>query len=278
MRVLILEPHANGHYSSYLQWMTAGPIKRGLFTYVGAGGISIGNNVLIAGHEAITSLTHDTNTVCFRETTLRATVGIGENVGIGAAAIILPGVTVGAGTIVAAGGPGDPGRSRPMLWWRERRRGWWAGQDNLEKVARPKHATKKQGSRLMSAFLTPDPSIPYSRRHPCSRVGVPVEIRLRHRSQWPPSFAGHWPGKGSTQMDRTRGHMAITAAINIYLGFRSPGGMALSAACFLIAHNLRLTGRKSGRLRPSHLVVLGTAILLGVFGLSPHSPGWLSPV
>ncbi len=35
MRVLILEPHATGHYSSYLQWMTAGPIKRGLLTYVG---------------------------------------------------------------------------------------------------------------------------------------------------------------------------------------------------------------------------------------------------
>ncbi len=69
----------------------------------GAGGISIGNNVLIASHEAITSLTHDKNAVCFRETTLRATVGIGDNVWIGADAIILPGVTVGAGSIVAAG-------------------------------------------------------------------------------------------------------------------------------------------------------------------------------
>lgn len=94
-----------------------------------------------------------------------------------------------------------------MLWWRECRRGWWADQDNAEKVARIKHATKKQGSRLMSAFLTPDPSIPYSWRHPCSRVGLPVEIRLRHRSQWAPSFAGRWPGKGSTQMNRTRGRI-----------------------------------------------------------------------
>jgi acetyltransferase-like isoleucine patch superfamily enzyme len=69
----------------------------------GGGGISIGNDVLIASHGVITSLTHDTNAACFRETTLRATVGIGDNVWIGACAIILPGVTVGAGSIVAAG-------------------------------------------------------------------------------------------------------------------------------------------------------------------------------
>lgn len=69
----------------------------------GGGGIRIGNDVLIASHGIITSLTHDKNAACFRETTLRAPVVIGDNVWIGAGAIILPGVTVGAGSIVAAG-------------------------------------------------------------------------------------------------------------------------------------------------------------------------------
>ena len=69
----------------------------------GGGGISIGNGVLIASHGVITSLTHDKNAACFRETTLRAPVVIGDNVWIGAGAIILPGVTVGSGSIVAAG-------------------------------------------------------------------------------------------------------------------------------------------------------------------------------
>lgn len=67
----------------------------------GGGGISTGNDVLIASHGVITSLTHDTHAACFRETTLRAPVVIGDNVWAGA--IILPGVTVGAGSIVAAG-------------------------------------------------------------------------------------------------------------------------------------------------------------------------------
>lgn len=67
----------------------------------GGGGISTGNDVLIASDGVITSLTHDTNAACFRETTLRAPVVIGDNVWAGA--FILPGVTVGAGSIVAAG-------------------------------------------------------------------------------------------------------------------------------------------------------------------------------
>lgn len=69
----------------------------------GGGGISIGNDVLIASHGVITSLTHDKNAACFRETTLGAPVVIGDNVWIGAGTIILPGVTVGSGSIVAAG-------------------------------------------------------------------------------------------------------------------------------------------------------------------------------
>lgn len=69
----------------------------------GSGGITIGNDVLIASHTVITSLTRDRNAACFRETTLRAPVAICDNVWIGAGAIILPGVTVGSGSIIAAG-------------------------------------------------------------------------------------------------------------------------------------------------------------------------------
>jgi acetyltransferase-like isoleucine patch superfamily enzyme len=69
----------------------------------GGGNITIGNDVLIASHTVITSLTHDKDAVCFRETTLRAPVVIGDNVWICAGAIILPGVTVGSGSIVGAG-------------------------------------------------------------------------------------------------------------------------------------------------------------------------------
>ena len=74
--------------------------------------------------------------------------------------------------------------------------------------------------------------------------------------------------------------LVVTAAINIYLDFRSAGGIAFLAACFLAAQHLRRTQRKSRRLRPSHLVVLGAATLLGAFGvfkLYEHAAGsgWL---
>jgi len=69
----------------------------------GGGGITIGDDVLIASHAVITSLTHDKHAARFRETTVRAPVVIGDNVWIGAGAIILSGVTLGSGSIVGAG-------------------------------------------------------------------------------------------------------------------------------------------------------------------------------
>lgn len=69
----------------------------------GGGSIVIGDAVIIASHTVITSLTHDKNAACFRKTTLRAQVMIGDNVWIGAGAIILPGVTLGSGCIIGAG-------------------------------------------------------------------------------------------------------------------------------------------------------------------------------
>lgn len=69
----------------------------------GGGGIEIGDNVMIASHTIITSLTHDTNALIYRETLIKKKVTIGNNVWIGAGSIILPGVTIGDGAIIGAG-------------------------------------------------------------------------------------------------------------------------------------------------------------------------------
>ena len=59
--------------------------------------------MIIASHVVITSQTHDKQGPCYRETTSRAKVVIGDNVWIGAGAIILPGVILGPGSIIGAG-------------------------------------------------------------------------------------------------------------------------------------------------------------------------------
>lgn len=69
----------------------------------GGGGVAIGDDVLIASHVVITSLTHDKHATRYRDSLLRAPVTIEDNVWIGAGAIILPGVTLGRGAIVGAG-------------------------------------------------------------------------------------------------------------------------------------------------------------------------------
>lgn len=69
----------------------------------GSGTVSIGDDCLIASHVAIVSVTHDTNGIVFRETNRKAPIEIKDNVWIGAGAILLPGVTLGSGCVVAAG-------------------------------------------------------------------------------------------------------------------------------------------------------------------------------
>lgn len=75
----------------------------GEFTVLRAsGGMTIGNRVLIAAHAVLTTRGHPERPPRFGEI-VDAPIAIGDDVWIGAGAVVLPGVTVGAGAIVAAG-------------------------------------------------------------------------------------------------------------------------------------------------------------------------------
>jgi len=69
----------------------------------GAGGVKIGNRVLIASHTAITSITHDYTAEVIYGTKILKPVVIEDDVWIGAHAVILPGITIGVGAVVGAG-------------------------------------------------------------------------------------------------------------------------------------------------------------------------------
>lgn len=73
----------------------------------GGGGVEIGNDSLIAAHVVITSETHDIDAIgkglLYRQTRQTKSVIIGNNVWIGSGAVILPGITIGDNSVVAAG-------------------------------------------------------------------------------------------------------------------------------------------------------------------------------
>lgn len=69
----------------------------------GGGGIEIGDDVMIASHTAITSITHDPQAKIYRGTLIKKKVKIGNNVWIGAGSVILPGIIIGDGAIIGAG-------------------------------------------------------------------------------------------------------------------------------------------------------------------------------
>jgi len=69
----------------------------------GTGGVTIGNNVMIAAHVCITSATHDhSKEEMIKVQVLKETV-IQDNVWIGAGALIMAGVEIGEGAVVGAG-------------------------------------------------------------------------------------------------------------------------------------------------------------------------------
>jgi acetyltransferase-like isoleucine patch superfamily enzyme len=64
-------------------------------------GLQIGNNVSISEGTAIITLEHDPNSPAFE--TRGAAVRLGDRVFVGARAILLPGVAIGEGAVIAAG-------------------------------------------------------------------------------------------------------------------------------------------------------------------------------
>lgn len=67
------------------------------------GQITIGNRCAIAAYTKIITPTHDPMVLPVSRVGINKSVTIGEDVWIGTAAIILPGVTVGSGAIIGAG-------------------------------------------------------------------------------------------------------------------------------------------------------------------------------
>jgi acetyltransferase-like isoleucine patch superfamily enzyme len=67
-----------------------------------SGGVSIGDRVLIATGAAVVSTGHPVAPPRFRQV-ISKPIAIGDDVWIGANAVVLPGVAIGSGSVVAAG-------------------------------------------------------------------------------------------------------------------------------------------------------------------------------
>jgi maltose O-acetyltransferase len=65
--------------------------------------IKIGSNTMISSNAMIVTVGHDYESPVMRDFPITKPVEIGENVWIGMAAIILPGVKIGSGAVVGAG-------------------------------------------------------------------------------------------------------------------------------------------------------------------------------
>lgn len=61
--------------------------------------------------------------------------------------------------------------------------------------------------------------------------------------------------------------LLLVALLNIFMGFRSAGGVAFLTACYLAAQALRGTRSTATRLRPRQLFVLGAFAVLGAWGV-----------
>jgi acetyltransferase-like isoleucine patch superfamily enzyme len=76
----------------------------GEFVHIwGLGGVTIGEDSLVAAHTSIISQTHDLNAQLYRVSHILKPVVIGCNVWIGSGVAILPGVTIGNGAVIGAG-------------------------------------------------------------------------------------------------------------------------------------------------------------------------------
>jgi maltose O-acetyltransferase len=92
------------YLSGYNEIVIGNNVSIAAFVHIwGQGGVNIGNNVLIASHTAITSLTHNPQSILFNSELIKKSVLIGDNVWIGSHSVILPGVKIGNNCIIGAG-------------------------------------------------------------------------------------------------------------------------------------------------------------------------------
>jgi acetyltransferase-like isoleucine patch superfamily enzyme len=76
----------------------------GTFCHIwGAGGVKIGNDVMIAAHCCITSQGHDISSEKLCEKIICKKIVIEDDVWLGYNVIVLPGVTIGKGSVIGAG-------------------------------------------------------------------------------------------------------------------------------------------------------------------------------
>jgi len=79
-------------------------VSFGGFVHIwGAGGVRIGNRVMIGSHTAISSVTHDYTQEIMITTIVKKPVVIGDDVWLGTHVLIMPGVTIGKGAVIGAG-------------------------------------------------------------------------------------------------------------------------------------------------------------------------------
>ena len=69
----------------------------------GQGGITIGDDTLIASHVALVSVTHNIKAIKYRESIIEKPIHIGNNVWLGSHCVIMPGITIEDNVIVGAG-------------------------------------------------------------------------------------------------------------------------------------------------------------------------------
>jgi acetyltransferase-like isoleucine patch superfamily enzyme len=79
-------------------------VSFGGFVHIwGAGGVRIGDRVMIGAHCAISSITHDYTQEIMYSTVITKPVVIGDDVWLGSHVVVMPGVTIGKGAVIGAG-------------------------------------------------------------------------------------------------------------------------------------------------------------------------------
>lgn len=69
----------------------------------GQGGIKVGNRVMIGSHTSISTITHDYAKKDMHTTIISKPIVIEDDVWIGTHSVIMPGVTLGKGSVIGAG-------------------------------------------------------------------------------------------------------------------------------------------------------------------------------